>query len=177
MDKLGDFRIPVSALRADEMTFGWTLSPEFFSAFDAGHPAPDGQFQVTLVLHRTAGVVTLDFDIEGAFATTCDRCSAPVTLPFTGSYQIIAKIGDPGESTDEVIFIAPEDTSFSVAQVVYDFALLSLPIAHRLPGCETMDPSPCDRSVLVYLKKIEEDAGPQSGDGSPWDELKNVFDN
>jgi uncharacterized metal-binding protein YceD (DUF177 family) len=64
-----------------------------------------------------------------------------------------------------------------VAQLVYDFALLSIPITHRLEGCESMDPSPCDASVLDHLKKFEEERRSREKDGSPWDDLKNAFDN
>lgn len=177
MDILGAFRIPVSALRADETAYSWTLGPEFFTTLDEDHPAPDGQFRAKLVLHRTAGVATMDFLIEGEYNTACDRCTAPITLPVAGEYQVIVKTGDPDDSTDEVIFLDPEETAFSVAQLVYDFALLSIPIMHRLDGCETMDPSPCDDSVLDHLKKIEEESRSREREGSPWDDLKNAFDN
>jgi uncharacterized metal-binding protein YceD (DUF177 family) len=177
MDILGAFRIPVSALRADETAYSWTLEPEFFTTLDEDHPAPDGRFRARLVVHRTAGVATMDFLIEGEYNTACDRCTAPISMPVAGEYQVIVKTGNPDESTDEVIFLEPEETAFSVAQLVYDFALLSIPIMHRLDGCETMDPSPCDASVLVHLKKFEDESRSPEKGGFSWDDLKNAFDN
>lgn len=177
MDPLGAFRIPVSALRAAEATYAWTLEPDFFTQLDEEHPAPDGQFRVSLVLHRLAGVVTLDIRVEGSWQAACDRCNAPVTFPVGGTYQVIVKTGDPRDSTDEVIFLDPEATDFSVAQLVYDFTLLSLPVIRRLEGCAELVPSPCDRTILEYLEKQERGLDPADPDESPWNDLKNALDN
>jgi len=177
MDPLGAFRIPASALRAAESTYAWTLEPEFFNLLDEDHPAPEGQFRVFLVLRRLAGVVTLEIQVEGSWKAACDRCNAPVTIPVEGTYQVIVKTGDPRESTDEVIFLDPEATEFSVAQLVYDFALLTLPVSRKLEGCENMEPSPCDRTILDYLEKHDQGAGPDDTDDSPWNDLKNALDN
>jgi len=178
MDILGAFRIPVSALKAGEAAYSWTLGPDFFTAIDEDHPAPDGGFHATMALQRTAALVTMEFAIEGHLLTLCDRCTAPITIPVTGEYQVILKPGNPDDSTDEVIYYEPEATYISVAQLVYDFAILSIPITRRLDGCESLDPAPCDATVLSYLRKSEEEALQlRKESGNPWDDLKKVFDN
>lgn len=177
MDALAPFRIPAAALKADEATYEWKLGSDFLSLFDAGHEGINGEFDVTMELLREGGMTTLEFFIQGVVPTTCDRCMAPIQLEIDAEYQMIVKIGDPEESNDEVIFVDPDSPDLNVANHIYDFILVSVPISHRIPDCEQLDPSPCDRSVLDYLAKNQDEMQIPGDTTSPWDKLKNVTDN
>jgi uncharacterized metal-binding protein YceD (DUF177 family) len=178
MDALAPFRIPVATLKADEASYEWGLGPEFLAIFDDEHEPVDGQFTVGMELHKAAGIATLEFSVDGSIQTTCDRCLVPLQLPIEAEYQLIVKFGDPNESTDEVVFIDPEASDLNVGQHIYDFILLSIPISHRIPDCETMENSPCDTSILSYLTQNENNILPgDDDDESPWNEIKKVIDN
>lgn len=176
MDALAPFRIPPSALQADEASFEWDPGPEFFAAIDDQHPAPNGQFHVDLLMERTGGVVTLEFTITGNVTELCDRCNAPIRIPVQESYEIIVKHGNPADSTDEVIYIDPETPGLKVEKIVYDFILLSIPIRHRIADCDQLDPAPCDQTILQYLQNNPPlESGNETS--SLWDDLKKVIDN
>ncbi len=177
MDALAPFRIPAAALKADEATYEWNLGSDFLSLFDAGHEGINGDFKVTMELLREGGMTTLEFLIQGVVPTTCDRCMAPIQLHINAEYPMVVKIGDPAQSNDEVIFVDADAPDLNVANHIYDFILVSVPISHRIPDCEQLDPSPCDRSVLDYLIKNQNEIQPLGDLSSPWDQLKNVTDN
>ena len=179
MDALAPYRIPAAAFRAEEASFDWDLGPDFFNLFDQEHDPILGQFHVGLELHKLGGIATLEFTIEGTYQTECDRCTVMINLPISGQYQLIVKPGDPAESTDEIIFVDAEAPELNVGQLLYDFILLSIPISHRIEGCETMTPSPCDSSILAYLSQNNENFKPSDEDESSslWDKLKNVMKN
>lgn len=177
MDALAPFRIPMSALKADSESFDWTIGPEFFAVFDDEHQPPRGTFKVLMELERTGLLVTLDFDIKGKLQTTCDRCLVPIELPIDHQYQLIIKFGNPEESTDEVIFIDPEAPDLNVGKSIYDFVLLSIPISHRIPGCETMEIPPCDMSIVNYLKENKVEEIRTEDPNALWDDLRKAIDN
>ena len=177
MDALAPFRIPMSALKADSASYDWKVGSDFFALFDDEHQPPRGNFEVTMELERSGHLITLDFQIIGKLETLCDRCMVPIEVPIDHDYQLIIKFGDPAESTDEVIVLDPDASELNVGSVVYDFILLSIPISHRLPGCETLENPPCDMTIVNYLNetKIEESA-PKVND-QLWVELRKTIDN
>ncbi|MBK9984564.1 MAG: DUF177 domain-containing protein [Saprospiraceae bacterium] len=178
MDALAPFRIPVATLKADQAMLEWSLGPEFLVLFNDQPDVEKGNFTVTMNLHRSAGITTLYFLINGIVDTPCDRCSAPIQMPVSGEYDIIVKFGDPKETTDEVIFVHPEVSELNIGSHIYDFILLSIPIRRRIEDCDSLPDPPCDMVVLSYLSKNEENNNPDDGDeDSPWDDLKKVIDN
>lgn len=178
MDALAPFRIPVATLKADEASYEWELGPDFLTIFDDEHQPVDGLFTVAMELHRTAGITTLEFDVQGSIQTTCDRCMVPINLPIEAEYQLVVKFGDPNDSTDEVVFLEPEAPDLNVGQHIYDFILLSIPISHRIPDCESLENSPCDASILSFLSENEKhNDSNRDDDENPWIDLKKVIDN
>ncbi len=177
MDALAPYRIPLSALKADSASYGWEVGPGFFTLFDEDHQPPKGTFAIQLELEHTGGVTVLDFQIEGKLDTLCDRCTAPIAMPIAGQYEILVKFGDPAESTDEVIVLDPEAPELNVGKTIYDFILLSVPISHRIPGCESMDPVPCDTSILNYLAETKQVENAPEEINPLWDDLKKAMDN
>ncbi len=178
MDPLAPFRIPLATLKADEASYEWELGPEFIAIFDDEHEPVNGQFSVSMEFHRAAGIATLEFIVDGSINTSCDRCLVPIVIPIEAEYQLVVKFGDPNESTDEVVFMEPEAPDLNVGQHIYDFILLSIPISHRIPGCEKIENPPCDMSVLSYLIENENKTNSNGDDDeSPWNDLKKVIDN
>lgn len=178
MDALAPFRIPAATIKADEASYEWKLGPEFLNLFDEEHEGVQGQFLVNMDLHREGGIAILEFIIQGIVDTTCDRCMVPINMPIESDYQMIIKYGDPADSTDEVVFVDPDSPDLNVGKHIYDFILLSVPISHRIPGCEKMENSPCDTSITSYLSQhqVDDHSARDEGD-SPWDDLKKVIDN
>ena len=175
MDALAPYRIPVSSLKADEARYEWELNSAFFRLFDDEHESEKGQFKVSMDLAHAGTITTLEFHFSGYVESPCDRCLVPLQIPVESDFELIVKFGDPGQSTDEVIFIDPESNGLDVGKHIYDYILLSIPISRRIPGCESQENPPCDMTVLSYLS--ENNNTTEGDDDSLWGDLKKVIDN
>lgn len=178
MDVLAPYRIPAAILKRDSATYDWELDQNFLAIFDEDHEGISGQFSVNMELYREAGVISLMFSVTGKVNTSCDRCMAPIEMPIASEFELLVNFGDPEDSTDEVLFVSHDIQKLDLGKHIYDFILLSVPIRQRVPGCENMDNSPCDKTVLAYIKENNIEKLPKADDkGSIWDDLKNVIDN
>ena len=178
MDVLAPYRIPAAILKRDSASYEWDLDQKFLALFDEEHEGINGQFLVKMELSREGGVVALVFIVTGSVDTSCDRCLAPIQMPIDSEYEMLINYGDPEDSTDEVLFIPHDLQKLDLGKHIYDFILLSVPISQRVRDCEQMENSPCDISVLNYLKENQIEEMPKGEDkGSLWDDLKNVIDN
>jgi len=178
MDVLAPYRIPAAILKADSASYDWTLNHDFLALFDEDHEGVKGQFLVEMDMIRDGGVVSLMFSVSGTVDTICDRCLAPIAMPIASEYELLVNFGNPDDSTDEVLFVNHDIQKLDLGKHIYDFIMLSIPISQRIAGCETMEDSPCDTSVLTHLKKNKIEELPKEEDkGSIWDDLKNVIDN
>jgi uncharacterized metal-binding protein YceD (DUF177 family) len=101
----------------------------------------------------------------------------PIDMKVENRFQLIIKFGDPEESNDEVIFIDPESPDLNVGKSIYDFILLSIPISHRIPDCETLENPPCDMSIVKYLQENKVEELPPEDPNMLWDQLRKAIDN
>jgi uncharacterized metal-binding protein YceD (DUF177 family) len=100
--------------------------------------------------------LVLDFDFAGKAFTECDRCLADIQLPVKGQNRLLVKFTeDDGEDEADVFYLDPEVSSFKIAQFVYEYICLALPMI-KVYDCEKDVPKPCDEEMLKYLKKDSE---------------------
>jgi len=108
----------------------------------------------------------LDVQFSGSIKTTCDLCCEDGDLSISGKEQLLVKFTEtPGEE-EQVIYLMPGETVLNIAQHLYEFIALSLPI--RKVPCADEDGEPtCDSNTLDLIGNTE-----QSQDINPiWAEL------
>jgi uncharacterized protein len=173
---LSEFSIPLLGLKKESYTFDFQLDKSFFAAFEDSF-IQDGNIQLSLQLERKTGHLELNFDFEGTVKTDCDRCSTSIDLPIEGTEQIIAKYSEETqEDEDEIIFIHPETSDLNVAQYIYEYVNLAVPI-RKTYDCENDDNPPCDFGTLAYLEQQEDNPQDDNDDddnSDTWDALKNL---
>ena len=102
----------------------------------------------------------------------CNRCLDPFFLPVADEQRLLVKFGEPNEEDPDVIYIPYGTTQLSVAQYLYEFILLSIPLA---PTHEDANEA-CNPEMVKYLTSPPEaEAAPESPDAetpSPWAALK-----
>lgn len=163
------YSIPIQGLKTGIHQFKYTLDDAFFRSFE-GTPVEDGKIEVTLQLDKRADMLLLDVHLTGYTNAECDRCTAPIQLPLNEERELIVKYGDAeGEEDDEVVFIAREASEFNVAQYLYEYVVMALPIRNTY-DCESEPDPPCNRDVLKYL----EDKADEGKSDSVWDALKGL---
>lgn len=137
--------------------YQFEVDDEFFSLFEDS-PLQDGKMKFEIDFDKRADMLLIDFRLEGSVRAECDRCTAMMAdLPLQDERQLIVKYGeDEGEEEDEVVFISREASDFNLAQYLYEFSVLALPIrnAYDCQKQQTTD-FPCNFEVLDFLEKEE----------------------
>lgn len=180
MNPLLPFTIPVRGLRTGISEYDFVIDERFFAAFEVS-PLEKGDVRVHLIFDKSPRMWVLDFAISGTVRTDCDRCLAPIDLPIEDRQQLIVKLSeqpDPDEDAD-VVFVDPETARFNVAQYVYEFIVLAMPLI-KAYDCRSEANPPCDEDLLARLEAQafpeEAEATPDEEQDSPWDELKDWMD-
>ena len=173
---LSEFSIPLLGLKKDSYSFDFQLDKSFFAAFEDSY-IQEGDIKVAMQLERKTGHLELNFDFEGTVKSDCDRCTASINLPVEGQEKIIAKYSEETqEDEDEIIFIHPETSELNVAQYIYEYVNLAVPI-RKAYDCENDENPPCDFGTLAFLEKqnaIIDNNGDEDDDLTTWDALKNL---
>ena len=170
MNVLDHFSVPYKGLGNGIHNLNFIVDSEFFKEFEDSH-IDNGDFNVDVELDKRHDHSILHFSIEGKTNTNCDRCLSQIQLPVQGDFELHVKLGENEGSNDEIMFIHPETSILNLAQVVYEFILLSIPII-KVYDCDTELNPPCNFDVL---KKLEGDEEPKEEIKSDvWDSLKGL---
>lgn len=170
MNVLDHFSVPYKGLGNGIHHLKFTVDSEFFKEFEDSH-LDNGEFEVNVELDKRHDHSILLFDVNGKTQTSCDRCLSQIQLPLQGNFKLHVKHGENEGSNDEILFIHPETSILNLAQVVYEFILLSMPII-KVYDCEDEINPPCNFEVLEKLDgNVESEEKQQS---NVWDSLKGI---
>lgn len=171
MDSLRPFVIPIGGLQLGIHQYRFEIASDFFDYFEDS-VIKSGEFVVKMQLDKRHSLYVLDFEIEGVEYTTCDRCLEQIGIAVEASYQLFIKFGEDQPEEADVVWI-PEGTSeLSVAQYVYEFVSLSVPMV-KVYDCHEDDNPPCNQEVLKRLEgeRVEGERSLDEED-NPWSALK-----
>ena len=116
---------------------------------------------VKLSLDKKNGFMLLLFEIGGKLELTCDRCGNNLPLELWDEFQTVVKIvEDPQEMNDQeedpdVYYISKGESHINVANWIYEFVNLSIPM-QRMCSEEEMGGPHCNKEVLAMLKDMEQ---------------------
>lgn len=124
------------------------------------------QAKVNLKFDKKGSFFQLKFDIDGSVTLPCDRCGQDLEKQLWDEFDLVVKLtGDSSqndgldEDEGDVVFISRGETVINVAEWIYEFIMLSIPIQHIHPLDEHGE-STCDPKVLAllnsYAEQIEE---------------------
>lgn len=166
------YSLPVQGLKNGIHKYNYLLDASFFKEFEAS-PLNECEIEAEVELDKRSDMMVFQVELTGWTAALCDRCNAGIQMPLEGSHDLFVKYSEEKEEDDdEVIFISREAPSFNLAKYLYEFSVLSLPIAN-VYDCKNDENPPCDTEVLQYLegKKDNDNDAPGS---SVWDALKDL---
>ena len=158
MDVLREFDIEFIKLKEGEHHFEYQITEPFFKAFGSSLTAQD--MTVRLTFSRSATMFTLVFDLSGKVELDCDRCLTRIALPVKGHHTVVVKVSEfERESEDDLIYITPHEHKINIAQHVYDFINLSLPIKRTCSDIgQVCDPSIAGKiSSMIDVEMAEND--------------------
>ena len=151
--------------------FDFEIDDSFFELFENSE-IKSGRLGVQLELEKNEKLMHLHFTFSGLVTVMCDRCLDDFEMPVNSSAQIIIKQGKyRHEETEEIDIIPESATEINVAQYIYEFISLSLPVKKVHPENKKGE-ALCNKTIL---KKLKEHESKKNNDIDPrWDQLKNL---
>ena len=88
-----------------------------------------GNLTVRVKVDKGANLIELTFHIVGKVTVVCDRSLETFEQPLDFTEKMIYKFGSEVKEIDESVMMITRDTpSINVAQLIYEFILLALPL-------------------------------------------------
>jgi uncharacterized protein len=162
MNVLDHFSIPYQGLKNGLHSLHFNVEKGFFEAFECTI-VKTGVFDVEMELDKRPDMAIADFHCKGQITLPCDRCLLDFDMPLEVDFKLHIKYGQPSNEDDEVLFIDPETSHINVAQHIYEWVCISLPMVRTH---ESMDQ--CDPEIIEKLTKSDE-----AESGNPlWESLR-----
>jgi len=169
---LNQYAIPFVNLKEGTHNFDYEITDLFFDNFEFSEISK-GKLTVNITLERQTSMLILIFNIEGTVVVACDICLDELVLPIKSDNTLFIKFGDDyKEETDEAIIIPINSKEINVAQYIYEYIHLALPIKRVHPLNDKKE-STCDPLMLRKLDELK----CNSSNNSTWDVLKNLNKN
>jgi uncharacterized metal-binding protein YceD (DUF177 family) len=138
MDKLNEYNIGFEGLKNGIHHFHYKVGQSFFKHIEDSF-IEKGDFEVDVTLHKKPQMLQLDFSISGKVQTICDNCLGDLTLPVSHECTLYIKFGAiHDEPSEEIIVLPHEEHEFNIAQLIYEYIVVSLPIrsVHKKNECD-----------------------------------------
>lgn len=169
MEVLDHFSIPFLGMKIGLHQLKFEVDNTFFAQYE-NTQVKQGKLTVVLNLDKRSHMTILDFALEGNVITDCDRCMEDINLPIKSEYILHAKYSEEElDGTDEVIYIHPKVSQLNVAQYIYEYIHLSIPM---IKTCELDPNSSCNEEIL---SRFEQESNVDEVKSNPmWDALNDL---
>ena len=131
-----------------------------------------GHFKATVSLDKSETMIQMLYKIKGSVELTCDRSLDLFDFPFDISQKMILKFSDHTEEiTEELMFIDRNVQFINVAQDIFDFICLQIPI-------KKLHPRYTENEVTYesLMKKFDEEYVEEDLNDEDDDELDFIFE-
>jgi DUF177 domain-containing protein len=118
--------------------FSYQIEDKFFLAYSQPEFS-ETSINVKLTFDKNNSFFLLKFEITGAVKVNCDRCAEPFMLNIWDEFiQVVKLVDNPSEMTEDeapdVSYIAKTDSHLNIADWIYEFILLSIPMQKIHPN-------------------------------------------
>lgn len=154
-----EFDIAFVGLKPGEHVFTYEIGDKFFS-FYGPQDFSNVKAVVRLHLDKKTGFMLLKFDIDGTVDVLCDRCGNMLPMQLWDEFKLVVKLVENPEEMNEqeddpdVHYISRTESHLHVADWIYEFINLSLPMT-RMCAEEEIGGPHCNKEVLEQLKKMK----------------------
>lgn len=143
------------------------ITDAFFQQVEGNELLERGTLTTRVKIDKGTNLMELTFHTLGSVELTCDRSLEVFEHPLDISNKMLYKYGTEVQEIDENVMMITRDTpSINVAQLIYEFILLSLPLkkihpAHR----NALDKEGDDiDGGYVYLDELKAETEDESAD-------------
>lgn len=170
MDKLRNYDIAFAGLKDGKHEFGFEIEQSFFDLFETEQEFTDALIHAEVLLEKHTTFLDMVIDISGTVGLVCDISGEDFKHQVKNSIKVLVKYGEEyDDSNEEVIVIPQADSTFNIAQLVYEAVVLSIPMKKISPNVKEEDRALIEK-FSPQIKETEEDQGIDPR----WEALKNL---
>lgn len=126
-------------------TFELEIGDDFFADIDG--LIQRGNIHTTIVCLSAGAVFKFQIHSVGTVIVPCDRCLADLELRIETTDDLSVKMGDEYADEGDCVIVPESEGYIDLAQFIYEFIVLSMPIA----CCH--EPGKCDDTMMQELSK------------------------
>lgn len=177
MNYLSQYTLPFSGLSEGKHQFDFTVDDRFFAEFETSE-VKKGELKIRVELEKRSTYLSLTFSISGTVELVCDRCLENFIFPVESNRKLLVKFSEKQvEDEAELIYLHPNDFQVEIAQYIYEFVILSLPIRRVHPDGENGE-SLCDPVMIKKLEELRYHSDTLDEPDDPrWNELRKFIGN
>ncbi len=177
MDPLNAYKIGFTGLSIGNHSFSFEIGADFFDCFEQSE-IRECVVHLDLDLEKETNMLVFDFFFSGWVSLECDRCLESYHEHVSQEQRIYVKFGETYKEESENVLVIPYGEShFDLAQFIYEFLHLGLPIRRVHPD-DGHGASVCNRDMIDKMKKYapggNEDYTGEAKTSSTWDALKSI---
>ncbi|MDQ3395110.1 MAG: DUF177 domain-containing protein [Bacteroidota bacterium] len=183
MKELRNFNIDIYRLSNSTHEYTFDIDNSFFEFFETGL-IQKGKAVAKVTLKKTETLIEAILEIEGVVELECDRSLDLFDYPLSYNDRVLYKYGEEEmELNDEIMVITKLTQKINVAQHIYDFINLAIPMKKISPLHMTEEDD--ESEVRLVYTSVDEDEFDEEdiedGDDEEadprWDVLKNLKNN
>ncbi len=130
---LNTFKIDIFRLENKHYVHEFEGSDDFFVALEQDL-IEKGHFKATVTLDKSEVMIQLLYHIEGSVELTCDRSLDTFDFPVDVTQRMILKFSDHTEEISDELMLIDRNTQYiNVAQDIYEFIGLQIPMKKLHP--------------------------------------------
>jgi uncharacterized metal-binding protein YceD (DUF177 family) len=130
---LNIYKIDIFRLENKQYLHEFEGNDDFFEALDQ-ELIQKGNFKATVVLNKNETMIQMMYNITGSVELTCDRSLDLFDFPVDITQKMILKFSDHNEEITEELMLIDRNTQYiNVAQDIFDFIGLQIPIKKLHP--------------------------------------------
>lgn len=130
---LNTFKIDIFRLENKQYVHEFGGEDDFFEALDQ-NLIQKGHFKASVALNKNETMIQMIYKISGSVELTCDRSLDVFDFPVDITQKMILKFSDHNEEITEELMLIDRNTQFiNVAQDIFDFIGLQIPIKKLHP--------------------------------------------
>jgi len=134
MISLANFIIPIPEEATAQKQYTYQINEDFFAFFENSF-LKQGSVQVDVIMEKTPMHIRLLFTIRGTVELLCDRTLMIFDYPIDIERAVHFKKGNENKELDVDMYMIEKDTTtLSLAQHIYDFVSLAVPMKRLHPS-------------------------------------------
>lgn len=169
------YNIEFKGLKEGIHDFEFEIDDKFFAHFEE-RLFDSGQVSVKVFLEKRGTFLKLDMAFEGWLELPCGRCLENYRQPVHDKTELFVKFGQSPEIGEEnVIWLLPEEHAINMAQTMYEYVTLSIPLRQIHPK-NSEGKRECNEEMIKKLKQYRHPEKEKATDPR-WDGLKGLINN